>query len=86
MSYILNNKPYIEMIENVKEVVNYQCFLLFCYTLPGFTALITDLNVQYNLGFIAIAILGAIVVFNLGITGVTTCIERSKEKAKKLYL
>jgi hypothetical protein len=51
-------------------------FLLFSYSLPGFTTFILDPDDRYVLGYLPIVILSIMVLINLTLAIISICKER----------
>jgi hypothetical protein len=65
--------PYLENRENLKEILNMYLFLLFSYTLPGFTSFILEPEDRYLLGYLPIGILSVMVLINLTLAIIFVC-------------
>jgi hypothetical protein len=80
---MVQTQPYKEPLENKKEVLNSALFLLFAYTLPGFTTIILEPEDRYSLGYIAIVILGIMVAFNLILAIISIIKDRALKKIRE---
>ena len=84
MTYVAAIQPFKHRELNIMEIFNEFCILGCIYCLFGFTDVVTDSGVKYNLGWVAVAIVILNIIVNIVNMIIMTCRALIPKIKKKL--